>query len=111
MTAYPLIREHAPGSVFAWNSGEPIRVETFLRDVAALAALLPARGHVVNLWPDRYRFTVGFAAALCRGQVNLLPPHDAPDLLAHLSTKYPSLYCLTDGDSPVAGIPAFNFPA
>jgi acyl-CoA synthetase (AMP-forming)/AMP-acid ligase II len=111
MNVHPLLRVHRPDSIFAWRSGQPIRVETFLRDVATLAALLPSRGHVVNLCPDRYRFAVGFAAALCRGQVNLLPPHDAPDLLAQLRTDYPDLYCLTDAASAPAGIDVFRYPA
>src|ERR1700730_15189614 len=91
----PLLQAHGPGSIFASRSGHPISAETFLRDVAALAELLPDSGAMVNLCPDRYRFAVGFAAALCRGQVNLLPPHDAPDLLEQLRTDYPDLYCLT----------------
>jgi acyl-coenzyme A synthetase/AMP-(fatty) acid ligase len=84
-------------------------VETFLNDVAALAELLPARGHVVNLCPDRYRFAVGFAAALCRKQVNLLPPHDAPDLLEQLRADYPDVYCLAE--APVPGLDVLRYPA
>ena len=48
MTAWPLIPACKSGSIFASCAGEPITVETFLRDVAALAELLPARGNVVN---------------------------------------------------------------
>jgi acyl-coenzyme A synthetase/AMP-(fatty) acid ligase len=111
MTEYKLVRTHAPGAIFAWRSGRPITVETYLRDVEALAELLPARGFVVNLCPDRYRFAVGFAAALRRGQVNLLPPHDAPDLLAQLQADYPELYCLTDGEMSMPGLPVLQYPA
>jgi hypothetical protein len=110
MTGFPLLRMHRPGAIFASRSGQPIRVETFLHDVAALAELLPDRGYVINLSPDRYRFAVGFAAALCRKQVNLLPPHDAPDLLEQLRTDYPDLYCLTDAASPMPGLAAFQYP-
>jgi acyl-coenzyme A synthetase/AMP-(fatty) acid ligase len=110
MTAWPLLRGHGPGTIFASRSSQSISVETFLRDVAALAELLPARGSVVNLCPDRYRFTVGFAAALCRGQVNLLPPHDAPDLLEQLRTDYPDLYCLTDDAATISGHAVFRYP-
>lgn len=111
MTAYPLLQAHGPGTIFASRSGQTISVDTFLRDVAALAALLPDRGAMVNLCPDRYRFAVGFAAALCRGQVNLLPPHDAPDLLEQLRTDYPELYCLTDAASPMPGLAVFRYPS
>ena len=68
-------------------AGQSVSVETFLSDVAALAELLPNRGSVVNLCNDRSRFVVGFAAALRRGQVNLLPPHDAPDLLERTANR------------------------
>jgi acyl-coenzyme A synthetase/AMP-(fatty) acid ligase len=111
MTSYPLVRVHRPASVFAWRSGQPIRTAAFLSDVASLARLLPARGAVVNLLPDRYRFAVGFAAALCRNQVNLLPPHDAPDLLEQLRGDYPDLYCLTGEASSASEIPVFSYPA
>ena len=111
MTEYPLLRAHRPGSVFAVRSGQPITVETFLNDVAALAELLPVRGHVVNLCPDRYRFAVGFAAALCRKQLNLLPPHDSPLLLEQLKADYPDVYCLTDGTAPPASLDVFDYPS
>jgi acyl-coenzyme A synthetase/AMP-(fatty) acid ligase len=110
MTGYPLLRAHRPGAIFASRSGRAISVETFLHDVAALAELLPGRGHVVNLCPDRYRFAVGFAAALCREQLNLLPPHDAPDLLEQLRADYPDLYCLTDDASLLSGLAVFQYP-
>lgn len=96
--------------VFAWRAGKPITVATFLHDVASLAELLPPRGHVVNLCADRYRFAVGFAAALRRNQVNLLPPHDAAGLLEQVRADYPDVYCLTDGTSPAAKIPMFQYP-
>ena len=99
MTGFPLLRVQRSAAAFASREGRPISVGTFLNDVAALAEMLPARGHVINLCGDRYRFAVGFAAALCRGQVNLLPPHDAPDLLEQLGTDYPDLYCLTEDAS------------
>lgn len=108
MTFHRLLRSEG---IFARRRGEPITVSTFLNDVAALAELLPPVGHVVNLCADRYRFVVGFAAALCRRQVNLLPPHDAVALLQHLRTDYPDVYCLTDGASPPDGFPAFHYPA
>src|SRR5580693_5596752 len=103
MVEYPLLHAFRPEASFAWRGGEPITVETFLKDVAALAAVLPERGYVVNLCRDRYRFAVGFAAALCRRQVNLLPPYDAPDTLVLLSTDYQDFYCLTDTAAP-AGV-------
>jgi len=53
---------------------------------------------------------VGFAAALCRRQVNLLPPHGARDLLERLRETYPDLFCLTDEPHPETGCPVFEYP-
>ncbi|MGA3403070.1 MAG: AMP-binding protein [Acetobacteraceae bacterium] len=110
MTRLPLLAAPRPGSTFARRVDGPVTVETFLGDVAALAAQLPPCRHVVNLCRDRYRFAVGFAAALCRRQVNLLPPHDAPDMLEQLAIDYPDLYCLTDTAAP-AGRASFEYPS
>ena len=95
---------------FARRGGRIITRATFLRDVAALARLLPAREHMVNLCQDRYRFTVGFAAALSRGQVSLLPPSEAPDVLARLAHDHPDLYCLTDMAPPDPPLPWLAYP-
>ena len=111
MIAYGILRDDAPEGVFAWRGANPITVGTFLNDVAALAELLPPGSHVVNLCADRYRFAVGFAAALCRGQVNLLPPHDAVGLLRQLRADYPGVYCLTETAAPAADLPIFRYPS
>lgn len=110
MIELPLLAAHRPGALFARRAGGPVTVESFLSDVAVLAERLPRRAHVVNLCRDRYHFAVGFAAALCRRQVNLLPPHDAPDMLERLAIDYPDLYCLTDCEPPAA-VAVFEYPA
>ena len=108
MADIPLIRNFDAGAVFAYRDRRPIRVEEFLGEVRRVADLLPDRQYVVNLCSDRYQFAVGFAAALLRHQVNLLPPNATPDLLKRLSLEYPGVYCLSD--APV-GLPAFEvFP-
>jgi acyl-coenzyme A synthetase/AMP-(fatty) acid ligase len=107
---YPLIRHDRPDAIVAFRGGRPISVESFLCDVEALAALLPPRQNVLNLCADRYRFTVGFAAALRRKQVSLLPPNDAPGLLKELAADFRDLYCLTDGAPPAAAIPCISYP-
>jgi acyl-coenzyme A synthetase/AMP-(fatty) acid ligase len=111
MTGYPLLRAYPTEATFAWRAGRRIRVETFLNDVAGLAKLLPSRGQMVNLCTDRYRFTVGFAAALCRDHCNLLPLHDAPDLLVQLTADYPDAYCLTDAAPLAAGCKVLQYPS
>ena len=98
----PLIRGFGPGSVFAYRRGTAIGPAQFLGEVSQLAARLPNAGHIINLCADRYRFTLGFAAALVRGQVNLLPPNQTPAMLEHLLRAYPDAYCLSDDAHHVA---------
>jgi acyl-coenzyme A synthetase/AMP-(fatty) acid ligase len=92
----PLVAPRPAGEALAWSGGARVSVGEVLADVAALAARLPGRAQVVNLCTDRYRFTVGFAAALVRGQVSLLPPSRAPEFLLRLAGQYPDVYCLAD---------------
>ncbi len=96
MITLPLVRGFGPSSVFAYREGRVVRIEEFLRDVRQLAAELPQRRHVFNLCADRYRFAVGFSAALLRRQVSLLPPNETPDLIERLVAQYPDVYCLSD---------------
>ena len=64
MADFPLIRHAREDAIFAYRGNHPVSAEQFLWDVARLAALLPARKYLLNLCTDRYRFIVGFAAAL-----------------------------------------------
>jgi acyl-coenzyme A synthetase/AMP-(fatty) acid ligase len=92
----PLLNGYGAGAMFAWRYGRAISVDGYLSDVAQVAALLPQRRHVLNLCTDRYRFAVALGAALVRGQVSLLPPNQAPDLVERLAARYPGLYALGD---------------
>ncbi|MBI5007075.1 MAG: acyl-CoA synthetase [Nitrosomonadales bacterium] len=111
MAAIPLIRHNDLAGVFAWRAGQPVRVADFLRDVDRLAASLPAKRHILNLCTDRYRFAVGFAAALLRGQTSLLPPNYTADFVARLSQRYPDIYCLADGPTDLHDIEVVAFPS
>jgi acyl-coenzyme A synthetase/AMP-(fatty) acid ligase len=104
MSGLPLIAGFAPDAVFAWRDGAAVSVQRYLQDVARLAQQLPARGEVLNLCADRYRFAVGLGAALLRGQVSLLPPNHTPGLVAQLRAEYPQLYCLREADGPAQEI-------
>src|SRR5688572_28770011 len=110
MAALPLIRAHAPDGVFAYRNEGPVRAGGFLRDVARVAAMLPDRRYVLNSCADRYRFTVGFAAALTRRQVNLLPPNQTPDLMAQLAGRYPDVYCLAESADESHSLETLVFP-
>ena len=107
MVLAPLVRGYGAKSTLAWRGGRRVSVEEFLGDVARLAAALPERGHLLNLCADRYRFAVGFAAALVRRQVNLLPPNETRHAIEGLARQYPDLYCLTDrpgGPAPLVTV-------
>ena len=110
MICIPLVRGYGPRSVFAYREGRAVGIEEFLRDVWQLAAELPERRHVFNRCADRYRFAVGFSAALLRRQVSLLPPNETPDLIAQLVTRYPDVYCLSDRAGAPAALKTVSFP-
>src|SRR5262249_23624844 len=106
---WPLLRQPRGDAPVAFGRRRAIAAAEFLRDVAALAAALPRRAHMLNLCTDRYRFTVGFAAALCREQVSLLPPDDRPATIRAIAADFAEVYCLIDGAAP-AGVSSFAFP-
>ena len=107
--AIPLVHGYDHRSVFAYRAGRPVGLDEFLRDTNRLAARLPQRRHVLNLCADRYRFAVGFSAALLREQASLLPPNDTPDLIERLAAQYPDVYCLTDGPAAPIALETVSF--
>jgi acyl-coenzyme A synthetase/AMP-(fatty) acid ligase len=106
--AYPLVTHAALDQVLAWRQGQSITVAQFLADVARLAAALPAGNHVFNVCADRYRFTVGLAAALVTGRVSLLPPGQTPETVRQMKAFAPDAFCLTDGATAI-DLPLFIF--
>jgi acyl-coenzyme A synthetase/AMP-(fatty) acid ligase len=109
MNTAALLGPYHADRVLAWENGHPITYGRFLSDVGALADLLPDKPTVINLADDRYRFLVGFAAALVRRQTTLLPPSRAPGALAQISRYGPS-YCLVDGAEEVEQLPSYRIP-
>ena len=110
MAAIPLIRCNDANSVFAYCAGQPVGVSQFLQDVARLVEELPDRSHILNLCTDRYRFMVGFAAALLRGQTSLLPPNYTSSFVERLAQRYPDMYCLADGVADFKGVETMHYP-
>ena len=110
MSGLPLLRHFEPESVFAYHGGAAIPVGRFLHEAVQLARALPARAYVLNACADRYRFSVGFAAALLRGQVTLLPPNQTPDMLQRLRAGYAGVYRLVDSEYTECGVPTFAIP-
>ena len=110
MASAPLVRGFAAGAAFAYRKGRRIGVERFLADAARLAGALPDRNYLLNLCTDRYHFAVGFAAALLRRQVSLLPPNETPDLLERLAAQYPGVHCLCDRATGLPALETTVFP-
>ena len=100
----PLIGPYSPDEVVAWETDGPRTARQFLSDVSRLADSLPDRPAVLNLLSSRYEFLVGFAAAMLRGQLTLLPQSRAPQTLRRIAGEYRESYCLTNHDEPVEGI-------
>ena len=115
MVSAPLVRGFGAGAAFAYRKGVRLSVERFLADAARLAAAIPDRRYLLNLCSDRYHFAVGFAAALLRRQVSLLPPNETPDLIERLVSQYPGVHCLSDrltgfGSLETMLVPEFDDP-
>jgi acyl-coenzyme A synthetase/AMP-(fatty) acid ligase len=110
MNTAALLGPYRADRVLAWENGHPMTYGHFLSDVGALADLLPEKPTVINLADDRYRFLVGFAAALVRGQTTLLPPSRAPGALTQLAREYRNSYCLVDGTEQVEQLPSYQIP-
>ena len=105
----PLIRLYRPDDVLACEADGLRTASEFLSDVARLADVLPDRPAVLNLLSNRYEFLVGFAAAMVRGQVTLLPQSRAPQTLRRIAGDYDESYCLTNHE-PAEGIESVKLP-
>jgi acyl-coenzyme A synthetase/AMP-(fatty) acid ligase len=110
MSGHPLLRNFEPGSVFAYRGGVSIPARQFLHDAQQVARELPDNEYVLNVCADRYRFCVGFAAALLRAQITLLPPNQTLDTLQRLQSAYGGVYCLTDSRDAPGPLPTMAFP-
>lgn len=106
----PLIGPYHPDDILAWDINGPRTAREFLSDVASLTDSLPDRPAVLNLLSNRYEFLVGFAAAMVRRQLTLLPQSRGPETLRVIAQEYGKSYCLTPPDEPVEGIDCVVLP-
>lgn len=95
-TRQPLVVGNGDRTV-ALDGRQRMDLDTFLAQVRGVAAILPAGRHAVNLCEDRYRFLVAFCAVALRGQVTLMPPSRAPEVVTDVLAQYPESYSLGDG--------------
>lgn len=100
----PLIGPYSPDDVLAREPDGSRTARQFLSDVARLAESLPDRLTVINLATSRYEFLVGFAAAILRRQLTLLPQSRAVQTIRRIAGDYPESYALTDRNERIDGI-------
>ena len=110
MSSIPLLAHTSPEDVVAWRAGRAISARQFVADAQALAALLPAGRHVLNVCSDRYRFAIGFAASLIAGRTSLLPPTQVPEVIRQLRSFAPDAFCLTDDAHCDIDLPRLQCP-
>ncbi len=97
----PLLDGSRDRPVLFAPDGTPVSRGEFLARVRAVAAQLPDAGHVINLCERRDAFIIGLCAAASRGQVTLLPPSRADDVVAEVQARHPGSYRM--GDATVNG--------
>ena len=119
MSSLPLVSHRDPESIIAWRGadsrdihhGRAVTLRRFLSEVHQLAACFPAGGHLLNLCSDRYRFSVGLAAALVTRKVSLLPSTHTPGVIREIKSFAPDVFCLTDSSAYTIDLPQLRYPA
>jgi len=106
MTDCGLIRAGDLDAAFANVAVATRSRRQYLADATALAERLPSAGAMLNLSIDRYRFAVGFGAALLRGHTSLLPPNHVAETVARLRARFDGVYALVEGATDDHGLPA-----
>jgi acyl-coenzyme A synthetase/AMP-(fatty) acid ligase len=85
-----------PRDPIAIRRGALVTAAEFLSQAQGLAQVLPATGSVINVCEDRYRFLVGFAAALARGLTTLMPPNALEATVSRIRGDWPGSVVLSD---------------
>ncbi len=111
MPSLPLVSHISPDSIVAWREDGPVTLRRFLSEVYQLAALFPAGNHLLNLCGDRYRFSVGLAAAIVTGKISLLPSTHTPGVVRQIKAFASDVFCLTDSDASAVELPRLRYPA
>lgn len=97
---YLLPQGHSSDTILAWWQGRAVTAAEFLQHVDFVAANLPPADAALNLCEDRYLFMVTFVALLRCGQVNVLPPNRAPQVVAEVAADYDGAYYLAEHPMP-----------
>jgi acyl-coenzyme A synthetase/AMP-(fatty) acid ligase len=110
MSSVPLVSHISPDSIIAWRADGAVTLRQFLAEVRQLIALFPAGSHLLNMCSDRYRFSVGLAAAIVAGKVSLLPSTHTPEVVRQIKVFAPDVFCLTDSDQCTVDLPQLRYP-
>ena len=110
MSLLPLVSHVSPDSIVAWRADGAVTLRQFLAEVRQLVGLLPAGSHLLNMCSDRYRFSVGLAAAIVAGKISLLPPTPTAEVVRQIKAFAPDVFCLTDSDQCPVALPQLRFP-
>ncbi len=94
--ALPLLQTASLDATVVFRAGRAIPASEFIGVAEALAANLPDVAHIVNLCENRFHFALLWAAACVRAKLTLLPPSQAPGVLADLATAYPDQHTFND---------------
>ena len=76
-----------------------------LQVAARIEATVPGCRHVLNICSDRYRFIVGFTAALLTARISLLPSSQTAETVRQMRDFAADLFCLEDGGENTILIP------
>ena len=106
----PLLAHSSPQSIVAWRAEGAVTRHQFLAEVYQLAGQLPAGGHMLNMCSDRYRFSVGLAAAIVTEKISLLPSTHTPKMVQQVRALAPDVFCLTDHDLRTVDLPQLRYP-
>jgi acyl-coenzyme A synthetase/AMP-(fatty) acid ligase len=110
MSSLPLVSHVSPDSIVAWRADGAVTLRQFLAEVSQLVARFPAGNHLLNMCSDRYRFSVGLAAAIVAGKVSLLPSTHTPEVVRQIKVFAPDVFCLTDSDRFTVDLPQLRYP-
>ena len=110
MSQLPLVSHVSPDSIVAWRTEGAVTLRQFLAEVRELAALFPPAQHLLNLCSDRYRFSVGLAAAIVAGKTSLLPSAHNAETVRQINVYASDTFCLTDSDLCRVDLPQLRYP-